>query len=102
MSSLLSRLLPKAIWPSVELAVSSTLAPVTPALSRTAVAVTRGVLGGTVAGAVYVAEVVVTLVKLPHTAGPPVQPATLHVTPPFLKSKFTVAVKPWLPLVGRL
>jgi len=44
----------------------------------------------------------VTLLKVPQAAGPPLHPAMLQVTPLLLGSFVTVAVKSWLPLVRRL
>src|ERR1700756_1880207 len=71
-------------------------------LSATDVAVTPGVPGGTIAGAVYVAAAFVILVRVPHAAAPPVHPEMLQLTPCAAGSLSTVAEKSWLPPVTTL
>src|SRR5438309_447604 len=92
----------KAIFPSAGIEVSARLSATVLRLSLTEVAVTPSVPGGTVVGAVYVAVVLVTLLKVPQADAPPLHPVMLHVTPLLVGSFATVAAKSWLPLVRRL
>ena len=63
-------------------------------LSTTEVAISMTVAGdGTLAGALYVADVAVTLLSVPHVAPEHPAPETVQVTPLFCESFCTEAVK---------